>query len=174
MPSTTQKTHNPCSDCSSRCCVFNEGRVTEAVLSPKEIKKIKLATGRSNFYEKIESGNYGVPYYRFKITTEGCCTFYNSAKGICTIYEVRPIDCRLYPLDFEQVDDDKDGDDNWVVYDCPLSRQLDDEALERMMTNFEENFADEIKAIEYSGSENIIKIESKHPFRMLRKMRSIK
>ena len=171
MPSTTQQTHHPCSDCPSKCCVFTEGRVTEALLSPKEIKKIELATGRSDFYEKNKSDYYDVPYYRFKITTEGCCPFYNLNKGICTIYEVRPIDCRMYPLDFEQIDDDIDGEDTWIVYDCPLSRQLDDEALEKMMNDFEKNSADEIEAIEYSGSERIVNFESTHPFRVLRKMR---
>jgi Fe-S-cluster containining protein len=49
---------------------------------------------------------------------KGKCYFYDS--GRCSIYEDRPLDCRLFPFDIVQAED---GNFYWIVYNefCPES-----------------------------------------------------
>lgn len=42
------------------------------------------------------------------------CVYWDAALGGCTIYESRPIDCRLYPFDIIDVGNSY----HWIVYAC--------------------------------------------------------
>jgi len=56
------------------------------------------------------------------------CTFFDHNNSFCKIYEDRPIDCQLFPLDIVE----KDGELWWAIYKderCELSGLLTDEVL---------------------------------------------
>ena len=163
---------NACRDCLQKCCSFPARKASpEAFLSLKDIGRIERVTGRSDFYEEKDSSYANRTYYRLKSTADGFCVFYDTEHGACTIYDVRPFDCRLFPLDFESFHPgDPDWNDMWIVHECPLSEQLDAATLEEMMTDFETNHAQDIFDIAYSGQESLVGLKGTGAFRILREM----
>lgn len=54
-------------------------------------------------------------------TPQGCCAAFNDANNTCTIYERRPLCCRLYPLDLITVNDEI----WWVIHsECPIATRF--------------------------------------------------
>jgi len=54
-------------------------------------------------------------------TSQGCCAAFNSTGNSCTIYESRPLCCRLYPLDLVT----KNGEIWWVIHiECPIAKRF--------------------------------------------------
>lgn len=82
---------------------------------------------------------------------EDRCRFLNE-ENCCTIYEDRPLDCRLFPLGFQIVDENIEI----VLADCPLS--------EHMGSTLIQDLADQ--AIELIGqySESDLKVYDRIPF----------
>ena len=66
------------------------------------------------------------------------CPFFSKALGVCEIYPVRPVDCRLFPLDLAL----RDGRCWWVVYNlpgCELATMIGEDdviAAERLVVPF--------------------------------------
>lgn len=88
-------------------------------LSDKEIERIKLYTGlkREDVAEKNNKGEWII-----KFGDDYWCPFISekSKKGICKIWEVLPMECRLYPLFCWEENGDK-----YVCIDmnhCPKSK----------------------------------------------------
>jgi Fe-S-cluster containining protein len=160
---------NPCHDCLQKCCYFSTGTNLEATLSLNEIAKIERATGRSDFYEERNSYYVDELYYRLKSTSDNYCVFYDPQQEICTIYDVRPIDCRLYPFDFDTFDPDKE--DMWILNNCLLSQQFDEMTIEKMISDFECNYAKEIAETLNCGESSFVELENSGDFRILREMK---
>ena len=137
----------------------------EAVLSLKEIDRIQRVTGRSNFYEKENSSYADTIYYRLKTTEEGWCVFYNTETEKCSIHDIKPIGCRLYPLDFERFEPNEK--DSWILNDCLFSQRLNAEDVEKMMTDFETNHVEEIWDIWLSGK-SVEDLQDEDEFQILR------
>lgn len=81
-----------CSNCklSSNCCA-NFKKLNAPVANKKEILKIKNNTNLNNFYDTLDKELYTLK------TKDGNCMFFINHK--CTIYDIRPTDCRLFPYD---------------------------------------------------------------------------
>jgi Fe-S-cluster containining protein len=82
--------------CDMRCCTTGH----PLVLSPFEIQKISAFTGISfdrledDYFEESHDPKTGFPLYT--INRERGCRFLNGR--ICSVYSVRPLVCRLFPL----------------------------------------------------------------------------
>lgn len=157
-----------CRNCPQKCCFFLTGTNTNAVLSLNEIAEIKHTTERSDFYEKKKSRYADEMYYRLK-STAGYCCFYDQQEEVCTIYEVRPLDCRLHPFDFTTLDSEGDV---WILNNCLLSQGLDEATIEKMLHYFECNYAEEIA--ENLHSEDSCFVESLKDNGEFRKLRKVK
>ena len=74
-----------------------------------------LVAGRLNQSTEEFSRNVGDGVFRQIRSEDGCAFFVG---GRCQIYEDRPIDCRLFPVDIREQDD---GTLIWIVYTrlCP-------------------------------------------------------
>lgn len=66
-----------------------------------------------------------------------CVCFDRENRG-CTIYPVRPGDCRLFPFDFYQ---DRRGWFRWLLWDCPLSRRLSETDIRTTLIELERRYA---------------------------------
>ena len=83
---------NDCKSCklSENCCsLFN--KINSPVLNKEELDRIQKNVSNNEFYESIDSN-----LFHLKIKSN-VCVFYKNGK--CSIYNCRPIDCKLYPFD---------------------------------------------------------------------------
>jgi hypothetical protein len=91
-------TYTKCSRCKEKincCCYFD--KIDLPVLNDSEVKKIGEVSN-FDFYDKISDN-----MYRLK-RCENKCIFYKDDE--CIIYDIRPIDCQLYPYDIIKKDDE--------------------------------------------------------------------
>lgn len=98
------------------------------------------------------------------------CIFWDGKTGGCTIYESRPIDCRLYPFDILYVGDSY----HWIVYSC--NEKSDWNWSENYLKSLEsdDGFDDLMKNIHFfsENTKRILPSESKKtPYEVLRKVR---
>jgi len=113
-------TYSFCSMCSSEgnCCsrVKPKGQIDAPVLFRNEVNNIEKSTeiDRNDFSLANSKSHKNVRLMR---TNEDGCYFYRNGK--CDIYHLRPIDCRLFPLDFYQ---ESDGRIILIAYTnlCPV------------------------------------------------------
>lgn len=120
-PVAGEGTYSICGPCPAHknCCtrVHRGGSIDLPVLLPDDVSQIEAATGLpSSEFSSSEPSNTGIPIRRME-TAENGCFFYRD--GRCSIYDVRPIDCRLFPFDIEE---QPDGRLFWVAYTdlCPV------------------------------------------------------
>ncbi len=97
--------------CRSKCC-----KSTPPGLTSEDIKKIDLY--HANWKEEIkESGEYVV---KKRNKTNEC--YFLSEKGICIIYDIRPLDCKLFPILFKIKKIGKSKYKiQWFVWYCDLT-----------------------------------------------------
>ena len=105
-----------CARCpSSACCskIKHGGTVDAPVLLPEEASRIQELSqlSQENFSQDLHDSSF-----RQMRAANGCPFFRN---GRCDIYEVRPVDCRLFPVDIMERED---GMLVWIVYTriCPI------------------------------------------------------
>lgn len=94
-----------CKRCAAFCC-----RLGGPKLSQKDIERIEEAGyNMKDFLEPVESEFKGESVMRgsLKNREDGVCIFLKSLEKNnrfeCSIYNIRPVLCRLYPFDFEKV-----------------------------------------------------------------------
>lgn len=116
MDSATVGTLDSCASCpaSDNCCsrVKHGGAVEAPVLLESEARRIAQRTGEA---VGAFSRDLGDGAFRQILSRHGCAFF---SQGRCDIYEDRPIDCRLFPVDIIEQDD---GTLIWIAYTrlCP-------------------------------------------------------
>lgn len=100
-----------CDSCKLTCC--------ESVDSPpvfpndlKKLEKIGKATGEYLKYTDLGEGKIWISIKKKESSTQ--CKFFDNEKKNCTIYEDRPLDCKMYPFDIGFID----GEPWWYVYVC--------------------------------------------------------
>lgn len=103
-------TYQFCNSCVGRFnCCCNCEEIDMPILLPFEVETISRITKRSvaDFAKKLTTH-----LYQMRRTDDdekkGCIFFENNR---CSIYENRPLDCRLFPFDFKEIDGDY-----WVIY----------------------------------------------------------
>jgi Fe-S-cluster containining protein len=94
-----------CDECSYNCCYD-----TNLYVSPEELARLGVT--------KVVA-----------LPTEGSpCMFLDQNSGKCTVYDRRPFDCRLFPLDIDEVD----GKLWWLLStECPAHGFIDAESSAR-------------------------------------------
>jgi Fe-S-cluster containining protein len=97
-----------CKGCSGLdCCgLLTEGGIIEPpYLLKKDIDNIEYSTGLSSdaFAVKRLNPHTGNFVFIMKTHKRGGCVFFNQKTGLCDIYNCRPIDCRLFPLDIRRI-----------------------------------------------------------------------
>lgn len=113
-------TFNLCQKCvnaKASCCSNPE--IDSPMILPNEAKEIAKATNQeiSEFADEVDFASmYNDKslkmLYQMKRNKNGnCCRFYKDCK--CSIYDIRPIDCRIFPYDIKL---EKDGEYYLVYY----------------------------------------------------------
>lgn len=113
-------TFDLCSNCvgkSSTCCC--DPIVDSPMLLPNEVEAIskKMQIEKETFSKKIDlakiNNDYSLKdlYQMRRYKNTNACYFYRDNK--CTIYDIRPIDCRIFPYDIKL---EKDGNYYLVYY----------------------------------------------------------
>lgn len=104
------------------CCVriTPGGRIGNPILFQEDIDRIE------NFTKKDKNTFSNIPLDSTRLirsmkSNENGCHF--SQKGDCTIYPVRPLDCRLFPIDIKEK---LDGSLIWIAYiaTCPVTYDI--------------------------------------------------
>lgn len=120
----THGTYGFCEDCvkiNRKCCCANED-VDMPILMPFEVENIskKEKISQQTFCEQGSQNLYKMKRQRIDDQLEGCY-FYDGHK--CTIYDNRPIDCRLFPFDVAFID----GKYQLIYYTsiCPSCSEFD-------------------------------------------------
>lgn len=113
-------TFNLCSNCVGKdatCCC--DPQVDSPMLLPNEAETIskKMQIPKEDFCNKVDLAKLNNDYslkdlYQMKrIKEDNSCYFYRNNQ--CTIYDIRPIDCRIFPYDIKL---EKDGNYYLVYY----------------------------------------------------------
>lgn len=143
-------TFKTCTNCKKRfnCCETFD-KMNPPTLTLKEIELIE--NEYSDFYE-----NLGDNLYRLKVEDNTCIFFRN---GKCVIYDIRPLDCRLFPFDII-----KDNDKYYLILykleciniDCFLNALSEiDSIIEKIIPNIEA-FTDKINFTKMQDMKYII------------------
>ncbi len=103
-------TYQFCNGCVGKfdCCCNCES-IDMPILLPFEAKNISSVTKRSieTFAEKKTNNLYQMK--RVDGDPKKECIFFQNSR--CSIYDNRPVDCRLFPFDFKEIDGEY-----WVIY----------------------------------------------------------
>lgn len=117
-------TYRHCTDCKIKhncCCDFEEG-IDNIVVTLEEKKRIINAMGRGSesYFSKINEQAYNI------LSVNGVCPFY---KDGCTIYDIRPSDCRLFPYDLKEIG----GKYYLIQYDLPCGSNKVNENVDEII-----------------------------------------
>lgn len=98
MLKSKEGTYKYCSNCKMKkncCCEFD--KIDNIVTTIREKNEIieKFGSSAEVFFRPINNDAYNI------VSNQGVCPFY---KNGCTIYEIRPSDCRLFPYDIKEID----------------------------------------------------------------------
>lgn len=121
MLSKNDGTYNHCTDCKIKknCCQdFDEG-IDNIVTTNQEKQEIieKVGISFEKYFKKINDEAYNI------LNIKGVCPFY---KNGCSIYDIRPSDCRLFPYDLKEID----GKYYLIQYDLPCGSKNVNENVE--------------------------------------------
>jgi Fe-S-cluster containining protein len=100
-----------CIECGGYCC-----RLGGVVATKNEVDAI-IQRGYPNHFIQLSSDVYGTEW-----GDDGTCVYLEN--GRCTIYAVRPLGCRMFP-----VVQTRSGD--VILIECPLAAQLSEELAKR-------------------------------------------
>ncbi len=114
---TTQSTHDVkkgtykfCNSCVGKFdCCCNCNKIDMPIILPNEAKKIESTSRKpiESFAKKLTNNLYQMRRIDDD-EDKGCVFFVNNS---CSIYNNRPIDCRLFPFDFKEIDGEY-----WLIY----------------------------------------------------------
>lgn len=85
-----------CSGC-GRCCYGLEDAVIE--VNDAEIERIRQYLGLSPaWFRRRYLSRIGQEQHGIRIEPQGHCVFLDTVAGRCSVYSVRPLQCRTYPF----------------------------------------------------------------------------
>lgn len=120
-----------CKQClGPNCC-----EIEPPFLTGNDIKNIADATGLSaNQFSEAHRDEDNRPIHQMKQNENHKCFFYDQESRRCRIYENRPVDCRLFPLDIAKVRDRY----TWIMYtSCPLESPVARQTAVAMVSSAE-------------------------------------
>ncbi len=100
-----------CGDCEHKNCCTDSAVPLVFSKDLEKIKKKDLDFDKHLKIVKINDVNVNA-IKKKKNSTE--CVYWDADLGGCTIYESRPMDCRLYPFDIIKIKNSY----HWIVYAC--------------------------------------------------------
>ena len=100
-----------CKQCTGFVCcgILKEGGSIEPpYLTKHDIKQIEYHSGltRERFIIEKKNNVTGNTVFIMQTTSDNGCIFFDSDDGKCRIHSFRPMDCRLFPLDIEIVNNE--------------------------------------------------------------------
>ncbi|NPD87971.1 MAG: YkgJ family cysteine cluster protein [Asgard group archaeon] len=109
--------------CESKCC-----RSTPPALTSEDISRINKQISDDNWIRKIEESEKIVHIVEKKKESRDC--YFLTERNLCSIYENRPLDCKLFPI-FLKIKENKVGSYKieWLVWYCPLTQEVSLETL---------------------------------------------
>lgn len=121
-------TYSFCNSCVGRFdCCCNCNQIDMPIILPSEAQKIESNSRQSidSFANKKTNNLYQMK--RKDNKEENGCIFFANNK--CSIYDHRPIDCRLFPFDFKEIDGEY-----WLIYynDIEICKALPEDRDEIM------------------------------------------
>jgi uncharacterized protein len=121
-----------CGSCMNKCCSQPDDWV---YLTARESSRLEIISGvsKEEFTAERENAKTGYVFRTLKLP----CRFLDSQTGQCTVYEARPMACRLYPFHVDPFD----GSATLYSSECGdnlLFPSLDSESAWRLM-DFEED-----------------------------------
>lgn len=103
-------TYRFCNSCVGRFdCCCNCNRIDMPIILPSEVQKIESISRQSTDAFAIKKTNNLYRMRRKENKEENGCIFF--VNNMCSIYDHRPIDCRLFPFDFKEIDGEY-----WLIY----------------------------------------------------------
>lgn len=94
-----------CTRCATFCCQLGGPKLTK-----RDVKRIKKAGYRENLFLEPANKSESLSAMRSSLKNgeDGSCVFLTSdpehRRYKCSIYDFRPVLCRLYPFNFDRVD----------------------------------------------------------------------
>lgn len=103
------------------CCDFDEG-IDNIVITIKEKEQIISHVGKNfeRYFCPINSEAFNI------LNIDSLCPFYNNG---CTIYDIRPCDCKLFPYDLKEIG----GKYYLIKYDLPCGSKLVNENVDSVI-----------------------------------------
>jgi Fe-S-cluster containining protein len=154
-----------CDSCNSKLCCTD---FAEPILFPTDLEKLdKIKKSGSDFVQEIMIETKSIKTLRTR-TNSNACIFWDTEKKLCSIYENRPFDCRMFPFDIDWVD----GQYHWIIYSCNpnsdwswtedhIKKLEDDPQFDEVMRN---------KEFFRLTSKNYVDTSKEPPYAILRKV----
>ena len=101
-----------CDSCKQATCCDSIDSLT--VFDSDVQKLTKIGKGGSKYLQTVKIKEKAILTTIKKKENSSECVFFDSKKKLCTIYENRPFDCRMYPFDVTFIDNEP----WWIVYSC--------------------------------------------------------
>lgn len=160
---TASESPPPCSSCASECCTTATWDYAPTPLSKQEAERL---AERVDITDKlIEYDGYPA----LKVRDNGYCVFVDEQHMNCTIYSLRPFDCRIFPIDWYL---DSRGNAWWVLWDCPLAERMSEQQIEAQLVELEANEADYLREMRHYGNQQVnSQLEAEDGLRVLRRIR---
>lgn len=115
------KFYDACPDCKGRCCYL-------PWISKEECELVSLF---GDAVEKVDNTNF--------FLNRKQCKFLDN-KGLCTIYDIRPLDCKLFPLDIIE----QEGSYYWCIFTTCLGWKEMTELLKPIIPEIESKITKEL------------------------------
>lgn len=149
-----------CENCVESCCSYgkdelNYGDDYTPTFTKEEVEKIKKKFGElNNFNSQDNSKNvFNLNLIKSKEKPSFyVCPFLDEKTGLCKIYELRSLDCRLFPFTFVN----HDGEVYLALVDgsvCSFMNNADAKTIEELKKNM----------LEFIKKENVIETLKKYP-----------
>lgn len=154
-------THQNCCTDSAVPLVFSEELKKIKQIDPEYIKHIKT----------IKINNKHIVFIKKKENTTRCI-YLNDETNRCTIYESRPMDCKMYPFDILFINNAY----HWIVYSCNVESNWEWSEIYLQKLEKDVGFDEFMKNIDvFSEHTNMIlsKESKKTPYVVLRQVNRI-
>ena len=109
-----------CDTCNGNCCIGESGNIW---INNKEIDRLRkhLNIGIVETFDKyLEKRGYRYSIKEVQLSKDNyACVFFDLEKKQCSIYEVRPTQCRTFPF-WDYFKENKEE----VIKECPAIKEL--------------------------------------------------
>lgn len=99
----TEFMNQDCLNCKSACCMAEKS--FSAVISDREMATLRAAVEADKSLLETVGKNFAyydknAKAYKTRSLENGWCVFWNPENCACRIYEIRPLDCKIFPFEY--------------------------------------------------------------------------